>query len=82
MQAPLPEIAAIVREMVRDPAIEIGECTRFEDVLDGDSLNLIAAAVEVECRLGVMFDVPEIGQIVTLGDLAALVDRKRAMVAV
>lgn len=81
MQAHLSEITAIVRELVHDDSIELTEQTQFSDVIGWDSMDLIAAVVEVECRLGMTFEVPEIQDLETVGDLIRLIEHKQPLVS-
>jgi acyl carrier protein len=79
MAAPLSEIAAIVREVVHDGALNLLPTTRFEDLDNWDSMDLITVVVETECRFDLQFDLPEIDRLVTLGDLLHMIEVKQAL---
>jgi acyl carrier protein len=79
MAAPLSEIAAIVREVVRDGELDLSSTTRFEDLNNWDSMDLIAVVVEIECRFSLQFDLPEIDRLVTIGDLLSMIEVKQAL---
>jgi acyl carrier protein len=80
MAAPLHEIIAIVREIIRDADINLSPSTRFDDLNNWDSMDLITVVVDAECRYGVQFDMPEIDRLVTVGDLLHMIASKRALV--
>jgi acyl carrier protein len=79
MAAPLSEIAAIVREVVRDGELDLSSTTRFEYLNNWDSMDLIAVVVEIECRFSLQFDLPEIDRLVTIGDLLSMIEVKQAL---
>jgi acyl carrier protein len=72
-----PRIKAIVARTLRVPEHELVA----QDILrreDTDSLDLIGIVIEAEAEFGVSIDDAEVDALNTVGDLAALVDRKRA----
>jgi acyl carrier protein len=79
MAAPLSEIVAIVREIVQDGELNVSSTTRFEDLDNWDSMDLITVVVETECRFDLQFDLPEIDRLITLGDLLHMVEVKQAL---
>lgn len=82
MAAPLSEITAIVRRIMRDADLNLSPATRFDDLDNWDSMDLITVVVEVECRYDLQFDMPEIDRLVTVGDVLHMIESKRALVAV
>jgi acyl carrier protein len=81
MAAPLSEITAIVRNIVRDADLNLLPATRFDDLDNWDPMDLITVVVEAECRYDLQFDMPEIDRLVTIGDLLNMIELKRALVA-
>lgn len=86
MQAPplsrsLSGVTAIVRDLLQDHSIELNAATRFDEFFDLDSMDLIAVVVEAECRYGILFEVAEIDEIVTAGDLARMIEAKQLVAA-
>ena len=78
MPAPLSEITAIVRHVMHDDSLDLSPATRFEELENWDSTDLIAVVVETECRYDLQFDLPEIDRLVTVGDLLRMIETKRA----
>ena len=81
MAAPLPEITAIIREVLRDRELELAPGTRFDDVTGWDSMSLVSVVVEAECRFDLRFDVSEIDRLNTVGDLLRMIKAKQALAA-
>ena len=81
MAAALAEIRAIVREVLRDNAVELEPLTRFDDVVGWDSMDLVSVVVEVECRFGLHFDLIEIDRLSTVEDLLRMIVTKQASAA-
>ncbi len=79
MAAPLSEIIAIVRDIVRDSDLELSLSTRFDDLPNWDSMDLVTVVVEAECRYDLQFDLPEIDRLVTIGDLIGMINLKQAL---
>jgi acyl carrier protein len=79
--APLSEITAIVRGIVRDADLNLSPAMRFDSLDNWDSMDLITVVVEIECRYDLQFDMPEIDRLVTVGDLLHMIESKRALVA-
>jgi acyl carrier protein len=77
----LPEITAILREILRDNELELAPVTRFDDLTGWDSMDLVTVVVEVECRFDVQFELAEIDRLVTVGDLLCMLVAKRALAA-
>jgi acyl carrier protein len=79
--APLSEIMSVVREILHDNDVEIAATTQFDDLIGWDSMDLITVVVEIECRLDLQFELPEIDRLMTIGDLVHLITAKQALVA-
>jgi acyl carrier protein len=79
--AALSEITSIVRELLRDNAIELAAATRFDDLSGWDSMDLVTVVVEIECRFDLRFELPEIDRLITIGDLLCMIEAKRALAA-
>jgi acyl carrier protein len=81
MTTPLYQVTAIVRDVLENPTIELSPGALFDNILGCDSMDLVSIVVEAECRFDVLFELKDIEQIVTVGDLIRLVDSKRASIA-
>jgi acyl carrier protein len=79
MAAPLSEITAIVREVIQDANLDLSPTTRFDDLANWDSMDLITVVVEAECRYDLQFDLPEIDRLITIGDLLHMIETKQAL---
>ncbi len=79
MVAPLSEITAIIRDMLRDDQLELGVASRFDELPGWDAMDLIAVVVEIECRLNLQFELAEIDRLGTIGDLLAMIKAKQAL---
>jgi acyl carrier protein len=79
--APLPELTAIFREVLRDNELELEPTTRLEDLTGWDAMDLVAVVVEVECRFDVQFELFEMDRLTSVGDLLRMVMTKRALAA-
>jgi acyl carrier protein len=79
--SPLAEITAIMREVLQDNGIELLESTRFEDVANWDSMDLVSVVVEVECRFDLQFELAEIDRLTTVRDLLDMIETKRILAA-
>lgn len=79
MGAPLAEISVILRKVLRDLDLEVAPDTRFENLADWDSMDLISVVVEVECRFGLQFEVVDLDRLTTVGDLLRMVSAKQAL---
>jgi acyl carrier protein len=75
----LSEITAILRGILGDRSVGLTAATRFDDLPDWESTDLITAVVEAECQFNVQFELPEIERLVTIGDLEHMIATKRAM---
>jgi acyl carrier protein len=78
MAAPLSEITAILRDVLHDSDVDLSPATRFDDLTDWDSMDLVNAVVEVECRYHLQIELSELDRLVTVGDLVRIVEAKRA----
>lgn len=81
MAQPLAEIAAIIRTVLSDPALEVSLPNRFEALAGWEPMDLIAVVVEVECYFDLQFEVYEIDRLITVGDLVDMVVIKQALTA-
>jgi acyl carrier protein len=79
MAAPLTEVTAIIREMMHDRDLDLASSTRFDELTDWDSMDLVTVVVEAECRFDLRFALPEIDRLVTLGDLVRMIGVKHAL---
>jgi acyl carrier protein len=78
--AVLAAVTEIVREVCEDPSIRLTPETETDAIPDWRDLTGVGIAVEAECRFDVLFQAPEIVALRTVGDLVALIARKRASV--
>ncbi len=74
----LATVTDIVREVCEDPSIKLTPETETDAIPAWRELTRAGIAVEAECRFDVMFQVQEVVAIRTVGDLVALIARKRA----
>ena len=81
MAAALPEITAIVREVLRCNACEVTATTRFEELANWDPMDLVAIVAESECRFNIQFELVEIDRLTTVGDLVRMIAVKQALFA-
>lgn len=79
MAAPFSEITAILRDVLHDSDVDLSLTTRFDDLVDWDSMDLVNAVVEVECRYHLQIELPELDRLVTVGDLVRIVEARRAL---
>ncbi len=79
MDAYLPQIVSIIRDLLRDELLWISVDTRFEDLFGWDSMDLLTVVTEVECRLDLQFTMVEIDRLDTVGDLLVMISAKRAL---
>ncbi len=77
----LAEIIAILRELMRDPSLEVTPQSTQDDVPGWDSMTHIALVVEAECRFGVQFQTGEIETLRSIGELMRAIESKRARAA-
>lgn len=67
----------IFRDVFGDEAINLDPQTTAEDIAEWDSFNHINIVVAVESRFGVKFSTVEVEALKNVGDMAALIERKR-----
>jgi acyl carrier protein len=79
--APIIEITAILRVVLRDPELELTPTTHFDDMPGWEAMDMVALVVEVECRFDVQFELPEIDRLTTVGDLLRMITAKQARAA-
>jgi acyl carrier protein len=77
--APLYEIFAILRQVLRDNDLELTPSTRFDDLTGWDSMDLITVVVEVECRFDLRIEMVELDRLVTIADLLRTISAKQAL---
>jgi acyl carrier protein len=65
----LPDVAAALRTVLRDPDLDPTLDTSLDAIPGWDSMDLIAVVVELECRFGIQFDLPELESFSAVGDL-------------
>jgi acyl carrier protein len=80
--APLSEVRDIIRDILHDGEIDLSPETRFDDLANWDSMDLVTVVVEAECRYDLQFELPEIDRLVTIGDLIRMIGAKQALVMV
>ncbi|HET8997399.1 MAG TPA: acyl carrier protein [Acetobacteraceae bacterium] len=77
----LAQIADIVRDLLRDPELEVSEQSTPDDLPGWDSMTHIALIVESECRFGVQFRTGEIEDLHSVGDLVRSIRLKQIRAA-
>ena len=80
MAAFLPEVSSIVRDVLHADEIPLAGDTRFHDLPEWDSMDLISVVVEVECRMNLQFEVVDIQCLRTVDDLLHMIESKQAHV--
>jgi len=75
----LADLIDIVRDVMRDPDVDMSLTTRFEDLPNWDSMHLIGVVVETECRFGLRFEPEEIEALLTAADLLRAIRAKQAL---
>jgi acyl carrier protein len=70
-----------VRDLLRDDDLDVSSTTRFDDLANWDSMDLVTVVVEAECRYDLQFELPEIDRVVTVGDLVDMIEAKQALVS-
>ena len=73
----LEELQSVFREVFGDEDLVIRRATTARDIRGWDSLNHMHMISEVERRFGVRFSFDEVRMLASVGDLVALIDRKR-----
>jgi acyl carrier protein len=79
VRAPIIEITAILRDILRDYDLDVTPTSRFDDLANWDSMDLVAVVVEIECRFDLQFEVIEINRLATIGDLLLIIAAKQAL---
>lgn len=67
----------IFRDIFGDEAISLDPRTTAGDIAEWDSFNHINIIVAVESRFGIKFGTAEVEALKNVGDMAALIERKR-----
>ncbi len=73
----IQEIQEVFREVFQDDSLKIGAETTANDIEAWDSLMHVTLMLEVESRFGVRFTTQEISTLKNVGELDALVTRRR-----
>jgi acyl carrier protein len=73
------EVIAVVRGLLHNNDLDISPATRFDDLANCDSMDLVALVVEVEGQYDLQFDLSEVDRLVTVGDLVQMIEAKRAL---
>lgn len=81
MAAPLNEISNILSDILGNKDLEIIPCMRFDELAGWDPIDIVTVVVEVECRFGLQFELPEIDRLSTIADLIKMIDSKQALAA-
>jgi acyl carrier protein len=71
-------LAQILSEVAGVDPAEVNSGQAFADDLDLDSLTMVELAIVIEERLGVRIPEEDAGHLVTVGEMAALLQRERA----
>ena len=74
----LARIEEIVRDELDDETISLTPQTKASDVEGWDSLAHVRIVIAVETVFGLRFDTSDIGDLKSVGDLVALVERNQA----
>jgi acyl carrier protein len=77
--AVLAAVTDIVREVCDDPTIKLTSETETDAIPAWQEFTYAGVAVEAECRFDVRFQPQEILALRTIGDLMALIARKRGV---
>jgi acyl carrier protein len=77
----LGEVAAAVRAVLRDPDLRLTLATELNAIPDWDSVDLIGVIVELECRFDVLFELPELDTLYTVGDVVRSLAAKCSLAA-
>ncbi len=65
----LQEVVVIVRDVLRDPSVELRPETKATEVKNWDSLNHIEIIVAVEKRFGIKFNFAELQKFKNVGEM-------------
>lgn len=75
------DLISTLAEILSDTAgvdpVRVSADKKFADDLDLDSLSMVELAVAVEDRLGVPIPEEDASQLITVGDMAAYLERAR-----
>jgi acyl carrier protein len=77
----LARLAALFREVFDAPDLAVSAATTAEDIAGWDSMTHITLIVAVEQEFGVYFKASEMDGMQDVGELARLIDAKRAVAA-
>jgi acyl carrier protein len=77
----MTRLATLFREVFNDPELTIAPSTTAEDIVGWDSMTHISLLVAAEQDFDIHFKASEMDGIQDVGELARLIDAKRAMAA-
>jgi acyl carrier protein len=77
----LAKLAALFREVFDAPDLVVSASTTAEDIAGWDSMTHITLIVAVEQEFGIYFKASEMDGMQDVGELARLIDAKRAVAA-
>ncbi len=72
-------LETVIRGVFPIPAADIDEAWTSDDIPEWDSVGHLNLVVEIEKQFGVRVEIEEMFEIVTLGDIARLLQRKGAL---
>lgn len=76
----LTEVTSIARLVFSDPALELSQDTISDDIPAWDSMSHITLLVEIESRFCIQFDIAQIEELKSVGELVNAIDAKLALV--
>jgi acyl carrier protein len=79
--AVLQDVTAAIRGVLHAPHLTLGMSTPLAEIAGWDTLDMIPVIVELECRHDILFELPEIDALQTVGDLVRGVAAKRCLQA-
>lgn len=74
----LARLQEIIRNVFDDDSLVVGRETAAQDVEAWDSVQNVTLMLEVESTFGVRFSTSEMAYLKNVGELADLIDRKKA----
>jgi acyl carrier protein len=77
----MTRLATLFREVFNDPALTIAPSTTADDIEGWDSMTHISLLVAAEQDFDIHFKASEMDGLQDVGELARLIDAKRAMAA-
>ena len=74
----LAKLQEIIQNVFDDDSLVVGRDTTAQDVEAWDSVQNVTLMLEVESAFGVRFSTSEMAYLKNVGELADLIDRKKA----